>query len=109
MVFPPDFEARTVDFARDATRDIGECAAADVSVQWYGAAPMLRFVFGRLGQSARPALGVQMITESRKNPLAPGRLLSGDELRRHIRKSVEAYLKVNGIEVTRKAFSNAHV
>jgi hypothetical protein len=107
VLYPPEFEARTIDVVRRCTDDITDCATAEVSVEWYGQAPVVRFVFGHPKLRGRPALGVALITESRKNPLAPGRLIQGDELRRHVRDSVERYLKANGIEIARKAMSHA--
>jgi hypothetical protein len=110
MLFPVDFDRRVVDEARRFTDDIVECDRAAVSVIWVGQAPLLKFTFDdpRL-PAGSPTLAVQLITESRKSPLAPGRLVEGDRLRRHVRDSVEAYLRANGIEITRKVFQNAHV
>lgn len=104
MIFETDFEKLTVDLARRCTDDIVECDTAEVSVIWHGEAPYIRFVFGDKRLFGRPACGVAMIAESRKNPLAPGRLVNGDQLRRHIRDTIEAYLKAEGITISRKAF-----
>lgn len=109
MVIDPSFERRTVDEVRRFTDDIAECDAAEISITYHGPVPVVRFVFGDKRLLGRPALGVQMVTESRKNPLAPGRVIEGDELRRHVRNSVEQYLKLNAIEVTRKAMTHAHL
>lgn len=106
MILPPDFEARTVEFVRRITDDILDCASAEISVIFQGAVPVVRFVFGHPQLCGRAALGVQLVTESRKNPLAPGRLIEGDQLRRHVRESVETYLAANGIELSRKAFAS---
>lgn len=110
MIYPLEFERRAIDAARRFTDDIAECERAIISVIWVGNAPLLRFLFDdpRLPAGA-PTLAVQLITESRKSPLAPGRVVEGDRLRRHVRDSVEAYLKANGIEITRKVFANAYV
>lgn len=103
MIFAPDFERRITETARRHTDDIVQCDQADLDVMWVGGRPILRFIFrGLPGLSGRPYLGVGLVAESRKNPLAVGRLLEGDELRRHVIDSVEAYLKANGIEITRK-------
>lgn len=107
MILPPDFEARTLEVVRRATDDIADCDSADISVIFQGAAPAVRFVFGDPRLIGRAALSVQLVAESRKNPLAPGRLVHGDELRRHVRNSVEQYLKLNGIEISRKAMNHA--
>ena len=103
MILSADFEARTVEVARRLTDDIAECEAADISIFFIGQLPLLKFVFGDKRLIGRPALHVQLITESRKNPLAPGRVIQGDALRRHVRESVEAYFKLNGIQISMKA------
>lgn len=109
MIYPPDFEKRTVDEVRRITGDIADCDSAEVSVIFYGGAPAVRFVFGDARLRGRPSLAVQLVSESRKNPLAPGRLVEGDRLRRHVRDSVEGYFKANGLEVTRKATIDARL
>jgi hypothetical protein len=109
MIYAVDFEPRAIEAARKATDDIVQCRDAEVTVIWYGQAPAVRFAFGDLRLRGRPTCGVQLVAQSRKNPLAPGRLLEDDELRRHVRDTVEAYLKMNGIEIARKYMENAHV
>jgi hypothetical protein len=110
MLYPADFEPRTLDSVRRWTDDIADCDSAEISIVWKGQAPFVRFAFGHPILNGRPALGVALVAESRKNPLAPGRLVEGDELRRHVRTSVEQYLHANGIEIARKAMmQNAHV
>lgn len=110
MLYPPDFDKRAVEIARRATDDIVECDRADVSVIHEESAPMIRFIFAedlRARFISAPAFFIELVAHSRKNPLAPGRLLEGDEIRRRVRESVEQYLKMNGIEVTRRKVENA--
>jgi hypothetical protein len=109
MILPADFEARTIETVRRFTDDIAECGAAEISIVFQGSVPTVRFVFGEPHLRGRPALGVQLVTESRKNPLAPGRLVEGDQLRRHVRDSVERYFQLNGLELTRKAMNDARL
>ncbi len=108
MILPPDFEARTVDTVRRLTDDIVECERATIRVDFAGEAPIIEFIFQdpRL-KTGSPMLGVQMIAYSRKNPLAAGRIVEGDELRRHVRDSVEQYFKMNGLAITKKVVQNA--
>jgi hypothetical protein len=107
MILEPGFEKRTEDAVRRLTDDIAECERAEIKVIWRGAIPLVRFRFTdpRLPAGC-PMLAVQLVTESRKNPLAPGRVVAGDELRRHVRDSVENYFRHNGIETTKKAFTS---
>lgn len=109
MILPPDYERRTRETVRRFTDDIADCDAAEIDVIHVGQVPMVRFVFGDPRLRGRPSLAVQLVAESRSKSLAPGRLIEGDELRRHVRNSVEEYLKNNGIEVTRKAMNHAHL
>lgn len=106
MILPPDYEARTVEEVRNFTDDIKECAEAKVSVVFQGAVPSVEWTFNVPSLRGRPTLTVQLVTESRKNPLAPGRLIYGDELRRHVRSSVERYFQLEGLTLTRKAMQN---
>jgi hypothetical protein len=106
-MFETDFEKRNIEAARNATYDIADCDRADVDVIWSHGVPLLRFIFGHPQLRGRPSLAVQLVSESRKNPLAPGKAIEGDKLKRHVRESVETYLKANGIEITRKVFENA--
>lgn len=103
MLYPPEFEKRTLDDVRRWTDDIADCDSAEISIQWRGQAPVVRLIFGHPILNGRPALAVALVAESRKNPLAPGRLLEGDELKRHVCSSIEQYLHANGIEIARKA------
>ncbi len=107
MILPPDFEARTVEEVRRFVDDIPECAAAEISVTWQGRAPSLRFAFGDPRQRCRPILVVNLVAESKKNPLAPGRLVQGDVLRRVVREWVETYLKLQGPYNSEKVKNNA--
>lgn len=109
MILSADFESRTVETVRRLTGDIAECESAEITVLFQGAVPAVRFVFGDPRLLGRPSLAVQLVTESRKNPLAPGRLIEGDQLRRHVRDSVERYFKLNGLEISRKAMTNARL
>lgn len=119
MILGPDFEARTVEQVRRWTDDIEECSMALISVVTYGGVPSVEFIFNDQTPVAReakaaglrgsPLLNVQMVAESRNNPMKPGRLLASDELKRHVRTSIETYFKLNGLEITRKAFLHAHV
>lgn len=109
MILPPDFEARTVEEVRKFTDDIKECAEAKVSVIQQGAVPCIEWIFNVPSLRGRPTLTVQMVTESRKNPLAPGRLIAGDELRRHVRDSVDRYFKLEGLTLTRKVMQHVVV
>lgn len=106
-IIDPTYEPRTIELARRCTDDIAQCDAAEVSIVWRLGVPLLRFVFGELSELGRPSLNVQLVAESRSNPMKPGRVLEGDQLRRHVRDSVEGYLKLNGIEITRKVLNNA--
>lgn len=103
MIYPPDFEKRVLDDVRRWTDDIAECSSAELSILWHGQAPSVRFVFGHPMRHGRAGLVVMLVAESLSNPLAPGRLMEGDELRRHVCNSVETYLKANGIQIARKA------
>lgn len=94
MILPPDFEARTVEDVRRFVDDIPECASAEISITWQGQAPSLRFAFGDPSEHCRPILVANLVAESKNNPLAPGRLVHGDTLRRVIREWVEIYLKL---------------
>lgn len=121
MLYPPDFEQRTLDAARRWTDDIRDCDRSHMKIVWPGAAPVLRFVFDyqvtssvtdgdqTVAVNGRPFLGVSLVAQSRSNPLAEGRPLQGEELRRHIRSSIETYLKADGIQMSVKAMQHAHV
>ena len=100
MILPPDFEQRTVETVRRFLDDIPECAGAELSVEWQGQAPALRFVFGDPRLFSRPLLMINLVAESAKNPLAEGRLLEGDMLRRVVREWVERYFKLQGVPIT---------
>lgn len=106
MILPTDFEARTVDLVRRCTRDIAECDSAQISVVFQCGNPVVRFAFGD-PRFSRPLLMVGLLGESKKNPLAPGRLITEAELERHVRTWVEEYLKLNGIEITTKVVTDA--
>ncbi len=106
MLLPPDYEQRTIEEVRNFTDDIKECAEAKCSVVFQGAVPSVEWIFNVPSLLGRPTLTVQLVTESRKNPLAPGRLIKGDELRRHVRDSVDRYFKLAGHTLTRKAMKN---
>lgn len=103
MLYPLDFEKRTVANVRRWTDDIEDCASAKIEIVWHGQAPVVRFAFGHPILCGRPTLGVALVVTSRSNPFAPGRLLQGEELRRLVRDRIEAYLKLNGIQIARKA------
>lgn len=100
----PGYEKRTEYEVRMLLDDIKECARAEIKVIWRGQVPLIRLRFSdpRLPDGC-PMLNVQLMTESIKDPLKAGRLVTGDKLRRHVRDCVEAYFKINGIEITRKA------
>lgn len=107
MILPPDFEARTVELVRRCTRDIAECDKAEITVEWRGPGPAIRFAFGDSRLFGRPILTIGLFGQSRSRPLEPGRLITSDELERHVRPWVEEYLKLNGIEITRKVVIDA--
>lgn len=110
MIYPPDFVKRTLDDVRRWTDDIADCDSAKITVLWRGQAPVVRFAFGHPILFGRPTLAVALIANSLSKPFAPGRLLQGDELRRHVRSSVETYLHANGIQIARKAMMQyAHI
>jgi len=109
MILPPDFEVRTVEEVRRFLDDIPECADAEITVTFQGQAPCLRMVFGDPRLRARPLLAINLVAESRKNPLAPGRLVSGDTLRRVVREWVENYFKLQGVPLSKKVESHAAV
>lgn len=102
MILPPDFEKRTVEAVRQVLGDIPECAAADISVTFEVGEPRLRMVFGDPRLFSRPMLKISLLAESRKNPLAPGRLVSTSQLQRHVREWVEEYFKIQGTPITQK-------
>ncbi len=102
LLYPLDFEQRTLDDVRRWTEDLPDCASAEISVVWNGQAPAVRFVFGQPIFFGRPAFAQQLVAESRSNPLAPGRLMQGEELKRVLRDGIERYLKLNGIQLARK-------
>jgi len=109
-VYPPEFEKRTLDDVRRWTDDMADCDNAKISVEFYGGAPGVRFLFEHplLKQNGSPCLIVMMVAESRKNPLAPGRLMQGEELKRVVRDRIDAYFKLNGLQIARKAmYENA--
>lgn len=103
-ILDSSFERRTADVVRRFLDDIAECARAEIRVVWRQGVPFvrLRFTDPRLPEGC-PMLNVQLVTERRNELVAPGRVIVGDELRRHVRDSVEAYFKINGISITRKA------
>lgn len=108
MFFPVDYEQRTVDTVRRCTDDIVECAEADISVLFHVGVPMVEFIFNITHKSGRPAFHVQLVAESRKNPLSQ-RLIEGDELKRWVRSSVENYFKKEGLTLTRKMVTHGIV
>lgn len=103
LLYEKDFEKRVVENVRRWTDDISDCDTADISIQWQGQAPIVRFAFGHPVLNGRPTLGIALVAESKKNPLAPGRLLEGNELKAHVRGSIERYLHANGIQIARKS------
>ncbi len=107
MILPPDYERRTVGEVRRSLDDIPECASAEISITWQGQAPALRFAFGDSSERVRPILVVGLVAESRKNPLAPGRLVGGDQLRRVVREWVEEYFKLQGLPISKKELNHA--
>lgn len=115
MILPPDYEARTVELVWTYVRDIPECNVAKIEVVFIGQNPALRFMFGgpiqfKKGDKApvsRPTLTVGLVAESRKNPLAPGRLLGPEQLQRQVRPWIEEYMKLNGIEISTKVVTDA--
>lgn len=109
MILPPDYEARVIDTARRCTDDIVECAAADITFQWLLTNPAIRFSFGDARLFGRPTLTVGLLAESRVHPLEKGRLLTIAQIERHVRTWVEDYLKLNGLEMTRKVVTDACV
>ena len=109
MILPPDFERRTVEEVRRSVDDIEQCADAEITVTFQGQAPVLRFVFGDASERCRPMLVVNLVAESRKNPLAPGRLVQGDQLRRVVREWVENYFTLQGLPISRRATNHAAV
>ncbi len=107
MILPPDFERRTVEEVRRSVDDIPACAGAEISVVWQGQAPALRFAFGDPDDRVRPILVIGLVAESRTNPLAPGRLVGGDQMRRVVREWVEEYFTLQGVPISKKVVSHA--
>lgn len=107
MILASDFEKRTVEATRRLLDDIPECDDAEITVEFQGQAPAVRFVFGDQRLRARPLLMVNLVAESAKNPLAPGRLLTGDAFRRVVREWVERYFKLQGVPTTRRITTHA--
>lgn len=114
MILPADFEQRTLELVRNCIHDIPECDQAQIKIVFQGQAPAIQFAFGdpTWGGDKRfwskPTLTIGLVAESRQNPLAPGRLVTGDHLRRHLREWVEDYLKLCGIEIfSRKVVTDA--
>ena len=102
MIVPPDFEVRTVDAVRTVIADIPECASAEVSVVFELGLPFLRIAFGDTKAFSRPMLKIGLCAESRQNPLSPGRLITPQQLQRHVREWVEDYFKLQGMPITKK-------
>lgn len=102
MIIPPDFEARTLDAVRIVLADLPECANADISVTFELGLPFLRIVFGDTKSFARPLLKIGLCAQSRQHPLAPGRLITPQQLQRHVREWVEEYFKLQGTPLTKK-------
>lgn len=107
VLLPLGFEEEIVERARRLLDDIPECDAAEISIVFQGQAPALRLVFGDPRLRARPLLMINLVAESAKNPLAPGRLLTGDEFRRGVREWVERYFKLQGVPITKRVSINA--
>jgi len=104
VIFPADYEARTLDVVRRCTDDIVECDEATINVLFHVGVPMVEFIFNIPHKGGKPLLHVQLVAESRKNPLSQ-RLIEGDELKRWVRSSVENYFKKEGLTLTRKAMA----
>lgn len=110
MIIPGDYRMRMAEFARRCLDDIVECSDADISVVELYGVPMLRLVFGDQRLNSLPMFRIQLVAESRSQPLAPGRLLlEADETKRYIRSAVERYFRLGGLELTRKAMNHACV
>lgn len=109
MILPPDFEPRTVEEVRGFLDDIPECASAEITIVFQGQAPCLRFAFGDPRLRCRDLLVVNLVAESRLNPLAAGRLVTGDALRRVVREWVETYFKIQGVPLSKKVVNHAAV
>lgn len=106
MILDPNYKKRTLDEVRRFVGDIAECDKATVDLLFEGGRPIVKFVFDIPTKYGKPSFGVALVAESKSRPLE-GRLLEGDELRRHVRSSVEQYLKLNGINISTKAILNA--
>lgn len=102
MIYPPDFEARTVEAVRRILDDIPECASAEISVVFDDQEPRLRLAFGDPKAFSRRMLKIGLLAQSRQNPLAPGRLIPTAQLQRHVREWVEEYFKIQGTPLTKK-------
>lgn len=109
MILPPDFEQRTLDVVRECTRDIVECAEAEISVVFHDGTPFVRFVFGDKRLRGRPTLTMGLVEPSSADLLAQGRLVEKSKLQKHIRIWVEKYLKLNGVTITRKVAEDAYL
>lgn len=104
MIFPVDYEQRTLDEVRRCTDDLVECNDATISVLFHVGVPVVEFIFNIQHKHGKPMFHVQLVAESRKNPLSQ-RLIEGDELRRWVRSSVENYFKKEGLTLNRKAMT----
>lgn len=100
-IYPPDYEARTVELARRMLDDIPECAAARFAVQWIAGAPVLVVVFTQFAapDGVIPAFMLRLVCIPRSAPLQPGSPLEGERLRRALRSGLEDYMLRHGIRV----------
>jgi hypothetical protein len=106
-VYPPDYEQRTLDFVRKVLDDVAAWREADMQIMWAAGAPVLWLVFrkfaetsgGGLFPTAIPAFCFRLVSISRSKPLAPGRLIEGEELKRCLRDAIELYMHKHGIRI----------
>lgn len=107
MILPPDYAQRALDIARRCTDDIAECYQAEITCVWLGTNPAIRFTFGDPRLLSRETLTIGLVAESKQHPLAEGRLLTMQQIQRHVRPWVEEYLKLNGLEYKGKVVTDA--
>jgi hypothetical protein len=106
-VYPADYEQRTLDFVRKVLDDVPDWRDADIGIKWAAGAPVLWLVFRKFAERsgdgpfgvAIPAFCFRLVSISRSKPLAPGRLIEGDELKRTLREAIELYTHKHGIRV----------
>lgn len=101
-ILPADWEQKQVDIARDVLHDIPACARAEYRVNWMddplsasSMVPSLEIAFPEFGLDGggMPALGIRLAS-------APSnKLVEGQRLRDHIRRSTENFLKKNGVSI----------